>query len=136
METQYERMKLLYRHYVRQPYNMAFVSFDSLYNRDYVVGLYSFGVSEDRLLRISDRMPEVTACRSEPTNLVWENISVENSTRIRLAILMVLLFVLVMMVGITLLFLIKLNTGLDFDIDHKNEYSYPEVLSRNKAGMT
>lgn len=41
---------------------------------------------------------------------------------------MSLLFVLVLFVGLVALFLIKINSGLDFEIDLNHHYTYAEVL--------
>jgi hypothetical protein len=115
---------------------MAFVSFDTARNRDYVVGLYSFGVGQEDILRIGGIIPRIKACNCEPHNLLWENIGVGQWTRFRQSLLMSFLFLLVLLVGLLALFLIKINSGLDFEVDHNHTYSYAEVLERREQSVT
>lgn len=39
-------------------------------------------------------------------------------------------------VGLVALFLIKINSGLDFEVDQKHHYSYAEVLERREQSVT
>lgn len=59
---------------------------------------------------------------------MWENIGVPNSTRIKQSLVMSCLFALVLFVGLVALFLIKINSSLDFELDHNHQYTYAEVL--------
>lgn len=59
-------------------------------------------------------MPKIQECGTDPNNLMWENIAVKNWSRWKQSGIMSALFVFVIFIGLITMFLIKINSGLDF----------------------
>lgn len=102
----------------------AFVSFDTIRGRNYVISLYRYVIGGEENLKMDGVMPTVKECGTDPSNLIWENISVKNSTRWKQSALLSCLFVFVIFIGLITIFLIKVNSGLDFEVDEQKSYTY------------
>ena len=130
---EYKFLKTAYKKLESSSAVAAFISFDRIKNRDFVLAL-----ADIQQFPHMDTKLKISRCNIEPSNILWENFHIHQDSHLQRSILLWILLLVIFVGGITTIFAIRVHSkvGEGLEVREQFRYTLKEVITLDDTNIT